>query len=168
MADATSRPEHPGLRVIAVVKLLKAVLLLAVAFGSFRLLDRNLADAAREWARRLSIDPENRLLHLVLVKVSTLSPGRLRGIGAWSLIFAADQIAEGIGLWFNQAWAKYLLLAVTPFFFVYESGRLIWEAIHRKITPFHVFSVPITAAVLAYLIWIVRADFKRARAVPSA
>lgn len=163
MAEAKPRPEHPGLRVIAVVKLLKAALLLIVAFGSFRFLNRDLADSAREWGRRLSIDPENHLLHLLVTQASALQPGKLKDIGAWSLFFAADQIAEGIGLWFNQAWAKYLLIVITPIFFLYECGRLIWEVIHRHVATFHVFSVPITAAILVYLIWIVRADFKRSR-----
>lgn len=163
MAEAKPRPEHPGLRVIAVVKLFKAALLLVVAFGSFRFLNRDLADSAREWGRRMTIDPENHLLHLLITQASNLQPGKLKDIGAWSLFFAADQIAEGIGLWFNQAWAKYLLIVITPIFFVYESGRLVWELIHGRNATFHAFSVPITAAVLVYLIWIVRADLKRSR-----
>lgn len=161
---------------IAVVKFFKALLLLVVAVGSYRILNHDWTEAAREWGHRLSIDPENHALRLLIVgplndllaKVATVRPAQLRGIRIWSLLFAADQVAEGIGLWYNQAWAKYLLLAVTPFFFVYETVRLLIEIAHGKVSTFHAYSVPITAAVLVYLIWIFRADYKRARAMSAA
>ncbi|MGH7996445.1 MAG: DUF2127 domain-containing protein, partial [Opitutaceae bacterium] len=98
-----------GLQALAVGKLGKALLLATIGFGSLRLIDRDLAEVAREWAFLLRIDPENHVLRIVLDKLSAVDAVNLRHFGLWSLFFAADQVAEGIGLWFDQAWAKYLM-----------------------------------------------------------
>ncbi|HEY3754849.1 MAG TPA: DUF2127 domain-containing protein [Opitutaceae bacterium] len=174
MADAASRPRHPGLRILAAVKLFKALLLLFVAFGSFHYIKHDYAERAQMWAHRLSVDPENRVLRWLasLAPVHRLlgdlvenlqqpDPSKLRDLGGWSLFFAVDQIAEGLGLWYNQGWAKWLLLATTPIFFAYECARLGFELSSGHVSTFHALAVPTTALILVYLIWIFRADFKR-------
>jgi uncharacterized membrane protein (DUF2068 family) len=164
MAEAAPRTKYSGLRVIAVIKLLKAALLLVVGFGSYHYVNRDFADVARGWAHHLSVDPENRLVNWLYAQIANVQPEKLRNVGGWSLLLAADQIAEGIGLWFNQAWAKYLLLAATPIFFGYECGRLGVEIYHGHVTLFHALAVPTSAAILIYLVWVFRADWKRRQA----
>jgi uncharacterized membrane protein (DUF2068 family) len=105
-----------GLRVIAMMKIAKGLLLTAVGLGAFRLINRDLTEIARQITSHFAIDPENHFVRKLLEDAGGVSPEKLRRIGELSLLFAADLYCEGIGLWFNQTWAKYLVLVATSFF----------------------------------------------------
>lgn len=145
-----------GLRVLAVGKIGKAALLTAVGFGSLRLINRDVSELARHWALVLRVDPENHVARLLLERLSAVNPVKLRHFGHWSLFFAADQVVEGIGLWFNQAWAKYLMLVATGVFLLdrcYLLGRrFTWNQI-----PLFVG----TALLFLFILWLVKQDRTR-------
>jgi uncharacterized membrane protein (DUF2068 family) len=156
MADSPLPQEHAGLRVIALFKLAKGLLLILAALGSFRLINRDLDALARAWAKHLNIDPENHLARWVFTQVSEIQPNRLRHFGYILLLFALDQLVEGYGLWFNYAWAKYLLLVATCFGFIWESFQLL-----RDPSIIHIVGVAFAGSILLYLWWMFRADRKR-------
>jgi uncharacterized membrane protein (DUF2068 family) len=109
-----------GLRVIAAAKVAKGVALAAAGLGAFHLINHNLTQLALNLAYQLRIDPENFFVRKALEKIAGLDPNRLRHFGWILLAFSADLFAEGIGLWFNQTWAKYLVLVATCFFVPFE------------------------------------------------
>jgi uncharacterized membrane protein (DUF2068 family) len=118
---AQSEPSEPptydkGLRIIAVLKFAKGILFLAISFGIFRLINQDVAELARRLAAHLRIDPENHYLRQLLEKLTDLNPRKIRNLGFLSLFFSADLMIEGVGLWYNQTWAKYLVLLATGFF----------------------------------------------------
>lgn len=161
MAQSPLPKEHAGLRVIAVLKFIKGTLLLVVGFGAFRLLNRDLAEVARLWAHRFSIDPENRMAHWVIREASAVEPRNLRHFGYIVLIFATDQLIEGVGLWLNQAWAKYLLLVATSLAFCWEGFILIRDAFRHTVSYWHLGTMGVTIAILVYLVIIFRLDHQR-------
>jgi uncharacterized membrane protein (DUF2068 family) len=144
---------HFFLRVIAIAKLAKAILLAAIGFGSLRLINRDVAELARHWAQILRIDPENHFARILLDRASSLTPLSLRNFGLWSLFFCADQVIEAVGLWFYQTWAKYLMLIATGIFLIDRGYRLClqfsWDAIPLIVG---------TAALFLYILWVVRHD----------
>jgi uncharacterized membrane protein (DUF2068 family) len=163
MADSPSPQEHAGLRVIALFKLAKGLLLILAALGSFQLINRDLDALARLWARHLNIDPENHLARWVFTQASEIKPNRLRHFGYILLLFALDQLVEGYGLWFNYAWAKYLLLAATSFGFIWESFQLL-----RDPSIIHIVGVAFASCILLYLWWMFRADRRGGARPPGA
>ena len=70
-----------ALRLIALFKLLKGVLLAAAGLTALRLLHADVAALVTVWADRLNIDPQNRYLGEVL--------GRLTRVDARALILVA-------------------------------------------------------------------------------
>lgn len=110
------RTKNPGLRVIAIIKIAKGVLITGIAFGFFSSIDRDLGRTIRTLSYHLRIDPENHFIRLILEKVAKIEPHTLRTFGLVSLLYAAELYIEGIGLWLNQSWAEYMLVIATGFF----------------------------------------------------
>jgi len=137
----------PGLRLIAVIKFAKAVLFTGIGFGLFRSINKDFGESARVLAVHLRIDPENHFVRLFLEKVANVDPKMVREFGLFSFLYAAELYIEGIGLWLNQAWAKYLVLVATGFFLPEEAyacmQRFSWERLAFLI---------INLAVLIYVI----------------
>jgi uncharacterized membrane protein (DUF2068 family) len=139
--------ERDVLRLIAVFKLLKAALLIAVGVGALRLLHRDLARLVEYWADALRMDPHNRFINGLLEKASYLTPQRIKELGLGSLAYAAVFLAEGIGLWFLKRWAEWLTVVVTSSLLPIE----VYE-IYRHPRPLRVAVLAVNVAIVAYLI----------------
>lgn len=140
------RRTDPGLQVIAVVKLVKGALLFGLGLGVVRMINRDAGEVVRKVAVNLRIDPENRIVQYLLEKLTDIPPRVLRNFGIISLFYSADLVAEGIGLWLNQAWAKYLLLVATGLFVPEEA-----YALGRHFTWVRLLLLAVNIAVFAYV-----------------
>lgn len=147
------------LELIAVYKLLQALLLVAVGFGALRLVGRNLEDILTRLAIAVHRDPEGRLVSFLIDKVSLLNDHRLRQIGIFMFLYAGLGLLEGIGLMLEKVWAEYLTALITASFLPIE----IFEIIHR-VTPIRIGLFLANLAVLAYL---VAHLIQRKRAIPN-
>ena len=115
------------LRLIALFKLTKVILLLATAYGVLRLRDASVIARLYSWAASLPSGLEQDLIRRGLVFISGLSPGRINALGFVTLAYAAIFTTEGIGLWMRQRWAEWLTVIVTSSLIPLE----IFESIHR-------------------------------------
>ena len=115
------------LRLIALFKLSKVVLLLATAYGVLRLRDASVIARLYSWAASMPSGLEQDLVRRGLVIVSGLSPGRINALGFVTLAYAAIFTTEGIGLWMRQRWAEWLTVIVTSSLIPLE----IFESIHH-------------------------------------
>jgi uncharacterized membrane protein (DUF2068 family) len=120
-----AQPRDSGLKLIAVLKIAKAVLITGLAVGFFRAIDADLGETLRNLTVKLRIDPENHLIRLALEKLKLINPKQFHTFGVLSLFYASELYIEGIGLWFNQAWAKYLVVIATGFFIPEEGYACI-------------------------------------------
>lgn len=131
MPTKPKTPSHTGLRVIALLKLLKALALFGISFGLFRLINKDLGEVMRNLTFRFRVDPENTLVRRIIEKVVQIDPRTLRHAGWFSLGFAVDLVVESVGLWLNQTWAKYLVLVATSVGIPFEAYAVIqqfnWE-----------------------------------------
>ncbi|HEX5227844.1 MAG TPA: DUF2127 domain-containing protein [Bryobacteraceae bacterium] len=98
---------------IGAFKLLKALLLIAVGIGALRFLHKDLAGAALHWAEVLRVDPTNRYVHGVLVRIFRVTPKQLRELSVGTFIYAALFATEGIGLLARKHWAEYFVIITT-------------------------------------------------------
>jgi uncharacterized membrane protein (DUF2068 family) len=130
MSQPKSTNPHSGLRVIAILKFAKGVAL-GVGLGLFRLINPNVSELGQRIAAHLRIDPENYYLRHAISKLTDVSPRTLHNLGLLSLFFTVDLLVEGVGLWYNQTWAKYLVLVATGVFLpveIYSGIRMFsWE-----------------------------------------
>ena len=140
-----------GLWLIAALKLLKGLSLLAIAIGALHYLHRDMEDTVTNWVNVLRVDPENRYLHHLIEKLMAVDDRQLRAISAGSFFYSALLFTEGIGLMLEKRWAEYFTIIVTSSFLPLE----IYEVFHH----FHwgkVALLVVNVAIVAYLVWVVK------------
>src|SRR2546429_7616034 len=107
VAAPTAEPPDRVLRLIALFKFCKAVLLVVVGLGALELLDPDMAARAQRWGAALSSSSDRHVLQQVVAVVGGLSPGRLPALGGGAFLFPAPFTGEGGGLWRRERWAGY-------------------------------------------------------------
>jgi uncharacterized membrane protein (DUF2068 family) len=139
------------LRLIALFKFLKAVLLIGAGVGALALLHKDVASAVEHWVAMLGLDPGNQYVYRVLQKTANLSPNKIKGLGIGSLIYAGLFLTEGIGLWLEKRWAEWFTVIITGSLLPVE----LYE-IYRHPTLINVLVLIINIAVVIYLIYRIR------------
>jgi len=137
---------NKGLVLIAVYKLLTALVFVAIGVGALRLVGKDVGDILTRIASDLRFNPEGRFVNFILDRASILDDPMLRRIGFGAFCYAAISIAEGIGLYLEQAWAEYLTLMITASFLPLE----IMEIMRRHTMP-RIGLLVVNVAVLLYL-----------------
>jgi uncharacterized membrane protein (DUF2068 family) len=136
---------------IGCLKLLKAVLFVAMGFGVIKLLHKDVADIFLQVTTALRFDPENRFVNLLLEQASLLSPHRLREITFALFLYAGLDVIEGTGLMLEQTWAEYFTLILTSSFLPWELYEII-----RHVTLFKVALILVNLFVVLYIGYVVR------------
>lgn len=111
---------------IALFKLLKAALLIAVGIGAIRFLHRDLGASVLHWAQVLRVDPDNQHIHGLLVKIFRVTPRQLKELSIGTFFYAGLFLTEGTGLVLRKRWAEYFVIISTGLFIpleVYELAR---------------------------------------------
>ena len=141
------------IRLIALFKLLKAVLLIAVGLGVLQLLHKDITSQLAHWVRILGLDPGEPYVDRMLRKVMALTPNRIRGLGVGSFVYAGLFLTEGIGLWMLKRWGEWFSIIITSSLIPIE----IYE-IYRHPTTLKVLTLIINVALVGFLLHRVRAD----------
>jgi uncharacterized membrane protein (DUF2068 family) len=139
------------LRLIALFKLVKAALLIAVGVGALNLLHKDVAGAVEQWVELLRLDPNNHYIDIALEKASNLTPDKIKQLGLGSMIYAGLFLTEGIGLGLEKRWAEWLTVIITSSLIPIE----IYE-IYRHPTAIKIAVLLINIAIVAYLLYRIR------------
>src|ERR1700675_836952 len=139
------------LRTIAIYKLLKVLMLLALAYGEVRLSDASLTAKLLTWASERPLGLEHRAVTWLLEWFSGLSDSRIHALRIVTLAYAAVFTVEGVGLWMQKRWAEWLTTIITASLIPLEA----WEIFFRP-TIGKIVILLANAAVVAYLVWHVR------------
>jgi uncharacterized membrane protein (DUF2068 family) len=149
--EKAPKPRFGILRTIALYKIIKVVLLLAVAYGELRLRDASIAAKLLSWAQAQPYGLEHRIVSQLLEWFSGLSVSRAHALRLVTLAYAAIFALEGVGLWMQKRWAEWLTTIITASLMPLEA----WEIFFRP-TIGKVLILLANAAVVAYLVWHVR------------
>ena len=136
-----------ALRLIALFKLLKGLLLLGVGFSALRLIHADVSVLVSSWADRLNIDPQNRYLGATLSRFLSLEPRTFVAIAAGSFVYAVVLLTEAVGLWFRRRWAEYFTIIVTSSFIPLE----IYE-VSKRVTGPRLATIVVNVAIVTYLV----------------
>jgi uncharacterized membrane protein (DUF2068 family) len=145
-AHASAKSDGKGLRVIAVFKLIKGLLLLAVGIGAIKLLHKDVSEVANRWIADLRVDPDNRLIHGLLARIGLMNDHKLEELSIGSFFYAALLLTEGIGLWLKKRWAEYFTIIATCSLIPLE----LYE-IAKRVTVTRIVLLLINAAIVWYL-----------------
>lgn len=148
VARPAPKPRFNVLRGIALYKLVKVLLLLALAYGEVRLRDASLITKILNWASARPLGLEHHVVTGLLGWFSGLSPARVHALRIVTFVYAAVFATEGIGLWMQLRWAEWLTTIITASLIPLE----IWELFFRpNIGKAAVLVANI--AIVIYLAW---------------
>lgn len=155
-------PRHKGVLMIAVLKLVKASLLIIIGLGALSLLHRNVSEVAEHLMRFLHVDPDGKFFYAIIDKLEIVDDRKLRQLSAGTFFYAALLLTEGLGLWFEKRWAEWLTVIITGSFIPYEIYEIF---LGTSVAKFSVLAINL--AVVIYLSARLRVDAKSRRSTVS-
>jgi uncharacterized membrane protein (DUF2068 family) len=121
---AILRPQNRAryLKLIAIFKIVKGVLLLAIGFSLLVLNSRTRwLDAISDWADEEVLLLHSKVLVYLLNKLqAVLADGEFRVPGLLALFYSAILFTEGIGVYLQKRWAEYLMVFATATLIPFE------------------------------------------------
>jgi uncharacterized membrane protein (DUF2068 family) len=141
------------LRLIALFKFVKALVLIVTGIGILKLMHNDVATTLDHWFAMLGLDPGNRFVDHALRSAANIPPNRIRDIGLGSFVYAALFLTEGIGLWMLKHWAEWFTVVITASLVPLELLE-----IHHHPTAVKVLVLIINIAVVAYLLYRIRKE----------
>jgi uncharacterized membrane protein (DUF2068 family) len=125
-----------GLILIALLKLVEGLLLLAASAGALSMINRDMAAIGNTLVLTLGLNEDSYLVHRILNNINLITNAKLVIFGTGSFVYAGLLITEGVGLLLKKLWAEYMTVFVTASFIPYE----IYEIIkHITLTKSFVF-----------------------------
>jgi len=121
------------LRLIAIERTVRGVLLVAAGIYLLFHLNTDFGRTAERILRSVDIDPRQHFFHRIVARLHRLHAHELRIAGIAALGYGALELVEGVGLWLDQVWAEYLTLIATSLFIPLELYELtvhpsLWKA----------------------------------------
>jgi uncharacterized membrane protein (DUF2068 family) len=159
-ASTTAPPAKiDGLRVIALFKFMKALLLILTSYGVHKLLDPNLVEKIHVWSATVTDRVDQRLVLRALSWAEGLGADKLHLVMLVTAGSTAVVLTEGVGLWLRKPWAAWITVLATTSLIPFE----LWELILRP--PGHRWTVAATLAVnvliAGYLAYLLRSAYRR-------
>jgi uncharacterized membrane protein (DUF2068 family) len=123
--DLLRQRRAPTLYVIIVIKLGKALLLLAVALGFFSLIGRDIDAHFDQLLRFVHLDPEQQFFARLGDKLQLITPTNLKWLGSGSLLYSVLLLCESVGLIRRAWWSVWMAIGETAFFIPLEIFDLL-------------------------------------------
>ena len=141
------------IRLIAIFKLFKASLLIAVGVGAVKLVHNSGDGTVEHWVTMLGLNPGGRYVDRAISKIASIPPDKLKDLGVGSFVYTALFVTEGLGLWLMKPWAEWFTVIITASLLPLE----VYE-IHRRPTIPKVVVLVINIAVVGYLLLRIRRE----------
>jgi uncharacterized membrane protein (DUF2068 family) len=150
------------LRLIAVFKVGKALLVIGTGLGLLEFYEPRFATALYRLVGQLPYDFEQRLMREAIAVLSGMSPDRIHIFAAATFAYSSLFLVEAVGLWLGRHWAEILTVVATSLLVPLE----IYEVLKRY-TPGKVLVLAANVLIVAYLVKRLRRETaaRRARAL---
>ena len=114
------------LKLIAIFKIAKGVLLFALGFSLIVLNSRTgWMDAISDWADDELVVVHSKTMHYLLNALqAALANGHLRTTGLVALFYSAVLFTEGTGVYFQRRWGEFLMIFATSTLIPFEAHHL--------------------------------------------
>jgi uncharacterized membrane protein (DUF2068 family) len=121
------------IRLIAIERSLRGLLLLAAGVYLLFHLNTDFGRVAERIARSVDIDPHQHFFRRIITRLHNLHANALRIAGIAALGYGGLELVEGVGLWLDQLWAEYLTVIATSLLIPFELYELairpsLWKA----------------------------------------
>jgi uncharacterized membrane protein (DUF2068 family) len=131
---------------IGIFKLFKALMLIVVGIGALKFLHKDAGSTVTHWIQVLRVDPDNRFVHSLLVKIFRVTPKQLRELSLGTFLYAGLFAIEGSGLLLRKRWAEYFTIVTTSGLIPLEVLELV-----RHFTVTKLVVLIVNALIICYL-----------------
>jgi uncharacterized membrane protein (DUF2068 family) len=114
------RRRDTGETLIAILKLFKAVLFIALAFGALSIVHKDAQEVLAHRIDQIGVDPENRHLEKLLEYAGYASPKKIAEFTVGFFFYGVLFGIEGVGLLMMKRWAQWFTAIVTASFIPWE------------------------------------------------
>src|SRR4051794_38691818 len=146
------------IRLIAVERSLRGMLLLAAGVYLLFHLNTDFGHLAERIIRSIDVDPRQRFFHRIVTRLHDLHAHELRIAGLAALGYGTLELVEGVGLWLDQVWAEYLTVIATTLLIPFELYELA-----RNPTILKAGGILINVLIVLYLARALRRRMRRPR-----
>jgi uncharacterized membrane protein (DUF2068 family) len=149
-----------ALRIIALLKFGKALLLLFAAVGTHLLIQPAVASELYQWTTSLGDGYERDLLQRLLQWLNGPGLGTMSKVEYLTIAYMALVLVEGVGLWQRKLWAEWLVVLAGAGLIPFE----IWKLVHPEgKTRLLILALLVNVAVIGYLAWRLQRDHRQRR-----
>jgi uncharacterized membrane protein (DUF2068 family) len=142
-----------GLRVIALLKFGKALLLLGAAFGEHQLLKPEVAGNLYQWSTTLADGFERDLVQRALAWITGPGMATVGHVEIATIGYMLLVLVEGVGLWMRKRWAEWLVVLAGALLIPFE----LWKLAHPAGKTWLVLAALVmNVAIVAYLVSLLR------------
>ncbi len=145
--DQTPNEREATITVIALFKLVKGILLVAIGVKLITLLNRDVGDWALDFVNRHGIDSGNRFVQSTLEKLDGIGNAQLMTMSIGSFVYSSILMTEGVGLWLEKRWAEFLTVIATSLLIPLELYEM-----YEKFTYVRLGILIVNLLIVAYLI----------------
>jgi uncharacterized membrane protein (DUF2068 family) len=149
-------PSDPFLRVIAIFKLVKAVLFVCAGVGLLHYINKDVQERLEHVMDSLHVDVDNHIAKWCLYQAGRLTNTKLVSLSAICFFYASLFATEGTGLYLRKRWAEYFVVIVTASLLPLEAYE-IWH----KVTWLKILLTVCNLIILGYLIAVIRRNRKK-------
>jgi uncharacterized membrane protein (DUF2068 family) len=146
MAAADAPRTRIVLRVIAVERFVRGLLMLVAGVYLLFHLSTDFGQVAERIMRSIDIDPRQHFFHGIVARLHRLRAHQLRIAGIAALGYGGLELVEGVGLWLDRLWAEYLTVIATSLLIPFELYELA-----RNPTLWKAGGVLVNVAIVVYL-----------------
>jgi uncharacterized membrane protein (DUF2068 family) len=139
------------LRLVAVFEFTKGLLVLLLGLGLVAYIHRDIQDVAEELLLHLHLNPASRIPGVFLKLVERVSNVDMWFLALGALTYATIRVAEGLGLWFDKAWAEWVGVGSGLIYVPFEIYELTKGVTTLKLVTFGLNILVV--AVLADALW---------------
>jgi uncharacterized membrane protein (DUF2068 family) len=146
------------LRVLAVERVIRAVVLIAAGYGVYRFESAQkalqgsfgrLVPALRPLANQFGVDLDHSALLSGATKALHARAGTLNLVALGLVAYGVLELVEGVGLWLAKRWAEYLTVIATAAFLPYEVSELLKSVTVTKLGAFLINVLAVVYLLLA-------------------
>ncbi len=155
----TPRKQHTrGLLLVGLYKVCEALLSGALGAGALHMVHRDVGQLLLQLLDALRIDPESRLVGLLMDRADLIGGHQLREFSMLTFAYGGLHLVEGVGLMLEKVWAEYFTVVLTAMGLPWEIYELV-----KRFTLLKVALLVGNLAILGYLIW----ELQRKKKVPA-
>jgi uncharacterized membrane protein (DUF2068 family) len=146
------------LRVLAVERVLRAIVLMAAGYGVYRFESAQtalrgsfgrLVPSLRPLADQLGVDLDHSAILSAATKALSAGRGTLNLVAIGLVVYGLLELVEGVGLWLAKRWGEYLTVIATAAFLPYEVSELLKSVTVTKVGAFAINVLAVVYLLLA-------------------